>query len=413
MSLGNQIHELRKKNNISQEQLAEKVGVARQTISKWELGETSPDIKQAQLLAQSFNVGLDELLGNDTKESVNDTQNCQKNKNEAWKKFVAVIGAVIGLCLVIGGIFGVVKRLQILYPQSVKTSVAITVKDPIRIEKSDSDVIVYQEIGKPAVMCRMPEGYNSVAETSGLYTDENGNYIKFNADYADNVINPLFGTIYYSYYESHGYHSYVDMARLAMYYDPPKLGIFSSDEEVHLAGGAQIIRQQLCAGQNAEYYEIGGELTANGDEMLISGFALRFENATWLVTLKDYEDNYYFITINDPNGVGKSINTVGDFLSTVYAGNAAQRSNVLDSVARQEARNAFTEYVALCIADGRDHSGYYVFKTDNSRFVAYFADGTEAGVYYSADDALKAMIDAPDTDKLSSTNTDGLWIYKP
>ena len=44
MSLGNQIHELRKKNNLSQEQLAEKVGVARQTISKWELGETAPDI---------------------------------------------------------------------------------------------------------------------------------------------------------------------------------------------------------------------------------------------------------------------------------------------------------------------------------------------------------------------------------
>ena len=38
MSLGDQIHELRKKQNLSQEQLAEKVGVARQTISKWELG---------------------------------------------------------------------------------------------------------------------------------------------------------------------------------------------------------------------------------------------------------------------------------------------------------------------------------------------------------------------------------------
>lgn len=45
MSLGDQIHKLRKENNLSQEQLAEKVGVARQTISKWELGETAPDIK--------------------------------------------------------------------------------------------------------------------------------------------------------------------------------------------------------------------------------------------------------------------------------------------------------------------------------------------------------------------------------
>ena len=45
MELGKQIYELRKKANLSQEQLAEKVGVSRQTISKWELGETAPDIK--------------------------------------------------------------------------------------------------------------------------------------------------------------------------------------------------------------------------------------------------------------------------------------------------------------------------------------------------------------------------------
>lgn len=38
MNLGKKIAELRKKNNLSQEELAEKVGVARQTISKWEIG---------------------------------------------------------------------------------------------------------------------------------------------------------------------------------------------------------------------------------------------------------------------------------------------------------------------------------------------------------------------------------------
>ena len=44
MDLGNKIMILRKKNNLSQEDLAEKVGVTRQTISKWELEETAPDI---------------------------------------------------------------------------------------------------------------------------------------------------------------------------------------------------------------------------------------------------------------------------------------------------------------------------------------------------------------------------------
>lgn len=48
MNLGNKIVSLRKKNNLSQEELAEKVGVTRQTISKWELEETAPDINQAK-----------------------------------------------------------------------------------------------------------------------------------------------------------------------------------------------------------------------------------------------------------------------------------------------------------------------------------------------------------------------------
>lgn len=62
MDFGKKMQELRKKNNLSQEDLAEKVGVARQTISKWELGETSPDLKQANILSEIFNVSIDSLL---------------------------------------------------------------------------------------------------------------------------------------------------------------------------------------------------------------------------------------------------------------------------------------------------------------------------------------------------------------
>jgi len=65
MGLGKKIMDLRKEIKMSQEELAEKVGVARQTISKWELEETSPDIKQAQELSRIFNISLDELVGNE------------------------------------------------------------------------------------------------------------------------------------------------------------------------------------------------------------------------------------------------------------------------------------------------------------------------------------------------------------
>ena len=67
MEIGKKIMDLRKKNGLSQEELAEKVGVARQTISKWELGETSPDLKQSKELSKIFKVSLDELTDNDIK----------------------------------------------------------------------------------------------------------------------------------------------------------------------------------------------------------------------------------------------------------------------------------------------------------------------------------------------------------
>ena len=70
MEIGNKILELRKTYHLSQEELAEKVGVTRQTISKWELGETCPDIKQAKQLSKIFNISLDELVDNDIKDLV-------------------------------------------------------------------------------------------------------------------------------------------------------------------------------------------------------------------------------------------------------------------------------------------------------------------------------------------------------
>ena len=79
MEIGNKIMELRKKKGLSQENLAELVGVARQTISKWELGETSPDLKQAKELSNVFKVSLDELVSNDIKDIlIEKTSNTEK-----------------------------------------------------------------------------------------------------------------------------------------------------------------------------------------------------------------------------------------------------------------------------------------------------------------------------------------------
>lgn len=62
MSLGNNLFKARKKKGLSQEEVAERLGVSRQTISKWETDETLPDIRQSKSLAILYNLSLDELI---------------------------------------------------------------------------------------------------------------------------------------------------------------------------------------------------------------------------------------------------------------------------------------------------------------------------------------------------------------
>ena len=67
MDLGNKILKLRKEKGYSQEDLAEKLNVTRQTISNWELGSTQPNPEQLKGLSKILNVSIDELLDNDIK----------------------------------------------------------------------------------------------------------------------------------------------------------------------------------------------------------------------------------------------------------------------------------------------------------------------------------------------------------
>ncbi len=62
MSLGNHLFHARKRRGMSQEEVAEKLGISRQTVSKWETDETLPDIRQSKRLAVLYGLSLDELV---------------------------------------------------------------------------------------------------------------------------------------------------------------------------------------------------------------------------------------------------------------------------------------------------------------------------------------------------------------
>ena len=87
IKLADRLVELRKEHKLSQEALAEKLGLSRQSISKWERAEASPDTDNLIALAEVYGITLDELLGNnEPKEQKQETQPQSKKEELSAKQ---------------------------------------------------------------------------------------------------------------------------------------------------------------------------------------------------------------------------------------------------------------------------------------------------------------------------------------
>ena len=86
MDLGNSLFNARKKSGFSQEYIAGKLGVSRQTVSKWETGETLPDIRQAKRMASLYHLSLDDLIEFDI--DISDIEQVIENVSEEKQKSI-------------------------------------------------------------------------------------------------------------------------------------------------------------------------------------------------------------------------------------------------------------------------------------------------------------------------------------
>lgn len=97
MNIGERIYELRRKNSMSQEDLAEKMNVSRQSISKWESSQSVPEVERIIQLSNIFNVSTDWILKGENSKK----QKSQSNKNnlksvQTLSTALNYIGFVIG-----------------------------------------------------------------------------------------------------------------------------------------------------------------------------------------------------------------------------------------------------------------------------------------------------------------------------
>lgn len=105
IKMGKMISELRKKQGLTQQQLADKLNLSNKTISKWETGSGCPDISNLSILAETLGISMDELIKGEFKKKEVEQKNtiCErylriKEKNQrAVIVLSASIGAVLGI----------------------------------------------------------------------------------------------------------------------------------------------------------------------------------------------------------------------------------------------------------------------------------------------------------------------------
>lgn len=98
MTLGNRIAELRKEKGMTQEALANKLGVSNQAVSKWEANQSCPDIQLLPVIADLFEISLDSLFGREEKTVVteNNTQNLPWEDDGKLRAVIYVGHSLIG-----------------------------------------------------------------------------------------------------------------------------------------------------------------------------------------------------------------------------------------------------------------------------------------------------------------------------
>ncbi len=111
MKFNEKLINLRKSAGLSQEELGNKLDVARQTVSKWELGETTPEMDKLVKMSEIFNITLDELVKDENIEPQINNTNTQKLAG-MMIKILKGIGILLIIILIFYIIFAIVGLIS-------------------------------------------------------------------------------------------------------------------------------------------------------------------------------------------------------------------------------------------------------------------------------------------------------------
>jgi len=114
MSFGQKLLSLRKKKGLSQDELGGQLNVSRQTVSKWELGETTPEMDKLITLSDFFNISLDELVKGTATSDVN-SKEAGTSETKLHKSKKSVYDIILLLVKIFGIVFFIDVLVMIIY----------------------------------------------------------------------------------------------------------------------------------------------------------------------------------------------------------------------------------------------------------------------------------------------------------
>lgn len=166
MKLGEKIMYLRKQKGYSQEQLGEKINVTRQTISNWELQETSPNPEQLKLLSKVLNVSIDELLDNDIKLVLED----KISNTEKLAGMIIKILKILGILFVFMLVIDIIALITFNCISSVKVEKSSSIELSCKIKDDNYTISVGTDGNFECANC-----------SKGLKDELKNKYIDFNS----------------------------------------------------------------------------------------------------------------------------------------------------------------------------------------------------------------------------------------
>lgn len=132
MDFDKKIIELRKQNNLTQEDLAEKLNVSRQTVSNWETTKCYPDIETLVIISNKFNVSLDVLIKENVKMIKDIDKKVRINKKLKYSVLILILLLVVGGCIIY------IKNNKVMEVQAKNNELQKEIQEIVEIQENSS-----------------------------------------------------------------------------------------------------------------------------------------------------------------------------------------------------------------------------------------------------------------------------------